>query len=342
MRKDKQGSAWKPAALVVSFCLVAAASAAEDSPWMTGPGDGVPDAFEQALLADVLVESWSRVVPEGQREAWRALMAERIEAADPLNLRIAAEAPTYEQAIAALGGAVDASDPLQPLALGSTTFDLTYSPLTPCRIVDTRNAGGLISGGFNRTFEGRSASGYEDQGGQPGTTCGIPVDATALALNVTVVNPAANGYATVYPANVTMPAASSLNFSTGTNLSNTVLVRLSAAQQFRIYSHRDAHYVVDVVGYYSPPQATALQCLTREQFVVVSPSASALASATCDAGYTMSGGGCFWRGSTNSGPIQAGYPAIGSEQVYYCRGTNTTAGDRDLFSRVRCCRVPGR
>lgn len=83
-----------------------------------------------------------------------------------------------------------------------------------------------------------------------------------------------------------------------------------------------------------------LQCLTREAFAVAAPGNTRLVSATCDAGYSMTGGGCFWRSSINYGPIQAQYPAIGVEQSYSCRGTNNDSSDRDLFSRVRCCRIP--
>src|SRR5262245_36181219 len=39
-------------------------------------------------------------------------------------------------------------------ALGDTNSDVVFTPLTPCRILDTRVAGGALSAGVSRTFVG--------------------------------------------------------------------------------------------------------------------------------------------------------------------------------------------
>ena len=43
----------------------------------------------------------------------------------------------------------------------------------------------------------------------------VPPDATAVVLNVTVVNPTAAGFMTVYPAGAAMPLASNIDYVGG-------------------------------------------------------------------------------------------------------------------------------
>ena len=66
--------------------------------------------------------------------------------------------------------------------LGSSAADLVFTPLTPCRIIDTRAAGGPIMPGSPRDFLVSGNLGFEGQGGTPGG-CGIPDSATAAMLN---------------------------------------------------------------------------------------------------------------------------------------------------------------
>lgn len=68
-------------------------------------------------------------------------------------------------------------------------YPRNLNPLAPCRIVDTRDAPGPWGpplGGSDRTF---ILAG----------TCGIPATARAVSVNLTVVQPGADGYLSVYP-----------------------------------------------------------------------------------------------------------------------------------------------
>ena len=68
--------------------------------------------------------------------------------------------------------------------LGDTGADLVYTPVAPCRIIDTREpgAGGAIPGNGTRDFMVTGATGFESQGGHTGG-CGIPEDATSVMIN---------------------------------------------------------------------------------------------------------------------------------------------------------------
>ena len=89
----------------------------------------------------------------------------------------------------------------------------------------------------------------------------VPIGATGVALNVTVVNSSADGFVSIRPGDaVGAPATSSLNFEAGDNVANAVTVRLpsAGATAGKIDVTYDAYGVpgaradilIDVVGYY--------------------------------------------------------------------------------------------
>jgi hypothetical protein len=149
----------------------------------------------------------------------------------------------------------------RPVALGTSNKDLVYTPVTPCRILDTRNAGvnsGILNAGSQRSFYGWTAS-YAPQGGA-NNTCGLPLstDNAALAVNFTIVSPVTGGYITAYPADVaTIPLAATLNFSAGDVKGSNAILKLNQSGSgfhFGVYSTSTAHLVADVVGYYAKPK----------------------------------------------------------------------------------------
>jgi glucose/arabinose dehydrogenase len=121
-----------------------------------------------------------------------------------------------------------------------------YFTVTPCRLVDTRQAAGptggpALAGGASRSFVATGA-------------CGVPAGATAVALNLTVTNPTAAGSLTVYPAGMTVPATSTLNFSGGQTRANNGLTQLGPAGDLAILcampAGSTADVIVDLVGYF--------------------------------------------------------------------------------------------
>jgi len=65
---------------------------------------------------------------------------------------------------------------------------IQLTPVTPCRLIDTRQTGGPIQGGTSRSFTVPQLGG-----------CDIPATAAAHSLNVTVVPHGALGYLTIWP-----------------------------------------------------------------------------------------------------------------------------------------------
>ncbi len=84
---------------------------------------------------------------------------------------------------------------------------------------------------------------------------GVPGDASAVVLNVTVTDPAVPGFLTVYPCGQPRPLASNVNYVAGQNVPNLVIAKVGADRQVCIYSLQTADVIVDVSGYFPPGAA---------------------------------------------------------------------------------------
>ena len=72
----------------------------------------------------------------------------------------------------------------------------------------------------------------------------------AVSLNVTAVDPSADGFFTVFPCG-TRPGSSSVNYSTGQTVANAVITPVSATGSVCFYSQNPTDLVVDVNGWFS-------------------------------------------------------------------------------------------
>ena len=124
-----------------------------------------------------------------------------------------------------------------------------FVSITPCRLFDTRPAYLIgprstpLNAGESYTQIVRGTNG----------NCTIPVDAVAVAMNVTVVNGTAGSFLTIYPSDVALPNSSSLNWQAGSPPTpNKVDVRLSADGKINFYNFAGkVDVLADVVGYYA-------------------------------------------------------------------------------------------
>ena len=78
---------------------------------------------------------------------------------------------------------------------------------------------------------------------------GVPADAAAAVLNVTVVSPQADAFATVFPCGQPVPTASNVNYRLGVDIANAVIVQLGAGGKACIYTFAATHLLADVNGY---------------------------------------------------------------------------------------------
>ncbi len=147
-------------------------------------------------------------------------------------------------------GALKAAD-FEVIQLGWKPAVATSAPaaglhtLTPCRVVDTRDASGpwggpVLAPGAERVFvvEGR---------------CGVPTGVRAVSVNLTVTQPEAGGSFEAFPGNATPSLAAALAFRAGQTRANNAILMLSSSGSggFAVRNHSagNAHILVDVNGY---------------------------------------------------------------------------------------------
>ncbi len=125
-----------------------------------------------------------------------------------------------------------------------------FTGAVPNRLVDTRNAIGGPTGRITPTTpKAVAVRGVALE--VSGVSRPVPADATAVALNVTIADAAAAGYATVWPCGTTRPEASNVNFPRGGTVANGVIAPLGADGSVCIFSSVDAHLIVDVAGWFA-------------------------------------------------------------------------------------------
>ena len=146
------------------------------------------------------------------------------------------------------------------LNLGDTNADLVYTPMNPCRIADTRVAGGFLFGSTLRSFHVVGSASLADQGGNA-SGCGVPVGATAAELNLVAVTPDALGNlrGAAFPGPVPVNGAV-INYQAlnpNLNIANAVIMPLCDPTpqpcDFDIMLFANGggtHVVIDVVGYF--------------------------------------------------------------------------------------------
>jgi hypothetical protein len=283
---------------------------------------------------------------------WAQRMVPNLVQADSSNFRAALQRDTFEGAMAELAGtghkvtddgvisllAAGGKDGTQ--TLGALGNDLVYTPVTPCRIVDTRStAAGAIPANSTRNFVAFGVSSFTSQGGSA-TNCGVnPLAATAVAINLTAVTPAGAGFATAYPFGTTRPITSSINYVTGAIVNNALIVQTPnpiSSFDFTLYTFQQSHFVADIVGYFAPPVATALACQDTANTVVAGIVSGGTANAVapaCAAGFTQTATNC----ETSSWLMPIVFSHAGT-----CSARNNDSTAQDLRASRTCCRVPGR
>jgi uncharacterized protein YkwD len=81
---------------------------------------------------------------------------------------------------------------------------------------------------------------------------GVPSDATALALNVTTVGTAANGFLTLYPCTPTVPSVSTVNMRSGRAVANSTIAQLDAQGGLCAFASQATDLILDVTAVLRP------------------------------------------------------------------------------------------
>ena len=281
---------------------------------------------------------------KGANQAWRVGLSSVLYATSSTTLRqIAATASTLDQAHAMAradlphGGVRG----IGANSLGSTSDSLVFTPITPCRFIDTRNVGGGIT--IPRQFDtSLDASTY---GGATG--CKLPAGGEAsIAVNVTIVvaGTAVAGYLGIRPVGSTA-LTSFINWPTGgtQGWANAGIVSTarngSGNYAFEVFaSNAGPDLIVDLFGYFDVAHSAArgLDCTTTDPVYW-----SFLGSSTnteysqCPSGYQVVSASCI---ETDPQMRLIGSGVNTSSNASYCTWQNTGSSIGHTQMYAACCR----
>ena len=198
----------------------------------------------RAEIIDEILRDFSSATEDNGRQ-----LAIALELADDSTLNAAYDAASLKELSALLLGEA-------PTAVGDLTQDYSFTPVTPCRIVDTRLAGGVFAPGEEREYY---VYGYvADQGGNA-AGCTSPVgEPRGVAVNITTVGVSGQGNVVGYPSNEAAPNSSIVNYKTGVqNVANAAAIKtynFIGPPELAITNRNGVvHVIIDVLGYYNAP-----------------------------------------------------------------------------------------
>jgi hypothetical protein len=120
-----------------------------------------------------------------------------------------------------------------------------FTGITPTRLLDTRDG----TGGPQQKFGEQEQRQLTVTGGS--TT--VPVDASAVVLNLTATNSSKTSHVTAWPAGVAMPGVSNVNFTCCETRPNLAIVKVGTGGQISLFNNAGTiDLLADVVGYFSP------------------------------------------------------------------------------------------
>jgi hypothetical protein len=305
---------------------------------------------QQTQSLDARVALVSAIVHRLEESAKRAGLASgwrqaTMETLLPLSGKALREVEARAMTLDALSSARnDVAD--DPDMLGDPDVDLTYIPTHPCRYIDTRNVGGRIDG-FRDFSLGNSGAVYGGTAAcAPEPLFGDEDQIAALAVNVTIVDPAvAPGFVAVKP-ELSAPTSSLVNwYQAGPTVqaANQAVVRTlqdaGVSAEFFIQSSAPVHVVVDLFGVFMLPEATALDVVSVR--TPWTSQGSFFTTADCPAGYTITGGG--WRQHSGSFNPPANVTELSAhENNGWGCFINAGGQEKSGYCEAICARVPGR
>jgi hypothetical protein len=208
----------------------------------------IPSADNSIASTAVAYSLNITVVPSGQLRSLTVYPTGQTQPSVPLlssDGRIKAQAAIVQ---AGTGGAITvaASDATNVIidvngyfVAASNTTGLTFYPLTPTRLYDTRGTTNSLTAGKTQTFAIQSPA-------------GIPSNAQAYSLNITAIPNPSMSDLVVWAAGQTMPGTSTLNTTTVVT-ANAAIVAAGTGGAISIDSpYGNADVLIDINGYWAP------------------------------------------------------------------------------------------
>ncbi|HVG11115.1 MAG TPA: hypothetical protein VNM67_25655 [Thermoanaerobaculia bacterium] len=251
--------------LVFAVCTgFAATGSTAEEPWIDVSPINFPHTSEDGSTitltftmrtqptADVTLSLYSNVLTEGTvspssvtftPDTWNTPRTATVTGVDDM-------VRDYSQAYMIFVGPAVSDDPdydgLQPANVPMINLDDDFGhfyTLAPCRLFDSREIkdGPALSSDVTRIVTAHGA-------------CGIPSNAAAIAVNVTVAHPSAAGHLTLHSGDKTVPLASTVSFGPAQTRSSNLSLRINRNGTLSISpvvaGNGTVHVILDVAGYF--------------------------------------------------------------------------------------------
>lgn len=265
MMKIKQLSCHLALAASISFALFGGiAQAQDDDGTAPAPVASAAELVLQSIEANrSQVEAGIIANVGGQLDDGGEQLAIALKSATAKQLQAIQNAADVDAIDAILGGG-DAN--ARAARLGDTDRDYVFTPVTPCRLVDTRNAGGAFSASQVREYYTYGSGSLMLSQGGVETGCSSPVgEPRGVMLSFTAVPVSGAGTINAYPANESQPTWGTMVLyqqDTGNGgqeaISSTSFVKTffsTTNKDIRVVNRfGQGHLVIDVVGYFAAPE----------------------------------------------------------------------------------------
>jgi len=141
-----------------------------------------------------------------------------------------------------------------PAAIGEGPEASFFHPMKPCRIVDTREAGGKLAPNTVRDFRVTGHAGFHNQKlGDIG--CNIAHDATSVVVSMTATESTGEGRLTLFASGSPVPTSTTMTYYGDRKMTVGSIVPLGPGRADRLQLKNWAystHVVIDVSGYFAP------------------------------------------------------------------------------------------
>lgn len=240
--------------------------------------------------------------------------------------------------------------PGQVKALGDAGQDVTYTPVTPCRLVETRGTFAAVyqgDGSASHTpvpFSPNEIRSYTVQGGNGVCLTQLPPGLNPAAVQLQVFGmptTTLSGDIEILPQGATFGSTATMVYlgSVAFNTVSTAATINLADNQISVQVRGGgANLALDVVGYFAAPATTALECtqVTGPNTSIAVSADTLVALPNCTSGYTRTGSSCS--GTAN---IPGGY--LVETNATGCLFRNLSAvATYAATATSTCCRIPGR
>jgi hypothetical protein len=218
--------------------------------------------------------------------------------------------------------------------------ELTFRPITACRIMDTRNAGGALAAGESRPLRIYSTTDFRSTGGAA-SCANVGASPNAFVFNIATTGWASSGWLTFYPHDQSGPPnVSTMNFpgsipGNANALANgAVVVGCPSCVQadLKIFASASTHVIVDLIGWMDESDLNVQEVEVQQN---IGAGGSWAFEAICPSPMAVVGGGVVYYGADDKVSVWESRPRRANNS-YKTSGRNLASVPIQVIATAEC------